>query len=166
MAAKKKSKAKKKTSGKNTTKKSVSAKKSVTAKSAKVTKKTSSKKKKTNPGKSVANKDGATQDVVQKNRNLSGRESASKTTETVVTATAEKKKMVKQKLSTGNSKKIGLKVKPLTGRKSGEKGVIVRQDASLGTFFITFDNLQNDSIYKNTEWGPYFESQLEFIKNR
>ena len=72
----------------------------------------------------------------------------------------------KQKLSSGKSKKIGARVKALTGRSVGEKGVIVRQDAFLGTFFIILDRNQNNAVYKNIEWGPYFESQLEFLKSR
>ena len=48
----------------------------------------------------------------------------------------------------------------------GEKGVIVRQDAYLGTFFIVLDSLQDSPSYRNIEWGPYFESQLEFVKRR
>ena len=73
------------------------------------------------------------------------------------------------KVSAGSNKKpsgknIGKKVKTKTGRIVGRLGVIVRQDTYLGTYFITFNDYQNDPAYKNLEWGPYFESQLEFLK--
>ncbi|WP_455207857.1 hypothetical protein [Kaarinaea lacus] len=55
-------------------------------------------------------------------------------------------------------------MKATIGRWIGRQGVIVRQDAYLGTYFLTFDACQNDPVYKNQEWGPYFESQLEFLK--
>lgn len=63
-----------------------------------------------------------------------------------------------------SGKNIGKKVKTLTGRWVGKQGEIVRQDAYLGTYFITFDSYRQDSAYKDLEWGPYFESQLEFLK--
>jgi uncharacterized protein YdbL (DUF1318 family) len=62
------------------------------------------------------------------------------------------------------SKNLGRKVKTLTGRWIGQLGIIVRQDPVIGTYFITFDSCQRDPIYKSLEWGPYFESQLEFLK--
>lgn len=68
-----------------------------------------------------------------------------------------KKKIVK-------SKYAGLKVKIRTGRRVGERGVIARQDAYLGTFFVNLDSCQNDPVYSTVEWGPYFEAQLEFSK--
>lgn len=63
-----------------------------------------------------------------------------------------------------SGKNIGRKVRTLTGRWAGKHGVIVRQDACLGTYFITFDSYQHDAVYQGLEWGPYFEAQLEFQK--
>ncbi|HEY5604461.1 MAG TPA: hypothetical protein VIM41_15270 [Gammaproteobacteria bacterium] len=62
------------------------------------------------------------------------------------------------------AKNLGRKITTLTGRRVGQQGVIVRQDTALGTYFVTFDAYRNNPVYKSLEWGPYFESQLGFLK--
>lgn len=149
-ARKKKAKSKKKVSSKSTASRS-KAKKKTSAK------KLATKKKKVAAKKSVAKKKAVSKAKTAK--------SAVKTVKGDDEATA-KSVARKQKLSSVKSKKIGSRVKTLTGRSIGERGVIVRQDACLGTFFILLDRHQNNPVYKSIEWGPYFESQLEFLKSR
>ncbi len=84
--------------------------------------------------------------------------SASVSKSTIAVTAPRKKKTGPQ------HKNIGKKARVRTGRLAGERGVIVRQDEYLGTFFLYLDNCQNDPVYNNIEWGPYFESQLEVLK--
>lgn len=159
MAAKKKSKpkSKKKAVRKKAAKTASPKKKSTAKKKVAGKKKTAAKKKVSATGKkkSLAKK--------RASKKVSGNKSVSNKTSDVP---VKKPSPAKQKLSTGKSKKIGSRVRTLTGRVKGESGVIVRQDACLGTFFILLDRMQNNPFYKNIEWGPYFESQLEFVRKR
>lgn len=154
MAAKKKSKTR--------VKKKVASKKSA---------KTASTRKKSTVKKKAAAKKSAKKQPAAKKKKATTRKTSTKkvvTKKSVAKKTdseaVKKSTPAKQKLSMGKSKKIGTKVKTLTGRVKGEKGVIVRQDAFLGTFFIVLERLQDNPVYKNIEWGPYFESQLEFVR--
>ena len=149
--SKKKAKTKKKAGSKSTAKSAASGKKSVASKS-------TAKQKKSAPKKAVKRKAGI---VGTKAKKFTS-------TRTVKTDSDPVKKAqpAKQKLSSVKSKKIGSRIKTLTGRAIGERGIIVRQDACLGTFFILLDRYSENPVYKNIEWGPYFESQLEFLKSR
>jgi hypothetical protein len=167
MVAKKK-KTKKKVGTKKVAKRPAPKKKSSTRKSS--TKKSSIKKstvKKSSVKKKTAVKKSATKKTGNTIKKAVTGKTVSKNSIPPAVNTPQKKPVsTKQKLSSGKSKKIGSMVKTLTGRMSGEKGIIVRQDASLGTFFILLDSLKDNAVYKNIEWGPYFESQLEFLKKR
>ncbi|MEJ2180035.1 MAG: hypothetical protein P8Y28_06225, partial [Gammaproteobacteria bacterium] len=92
----------------------------------------------------------------------SSKKSASVKVKKAVAKTSSTASVARSKKVSG--KNIGKKVKTRTGRLIGRQGTIVRQDVCLDTYFLTFESYKNDPIYKNHEWGPYFESQLEFLK--
>jgi pyruvate/2-oxoglutarate dehydrogenase complex dihydrolipoamide acyltransferase (E2) component len=88
----------------------------------------------------------------------SAKKAASAAKPQTATATTRKKKKTPQ------GKNIGKKARVRAGRMAGERGVIVRQDEYLGTYFMNMERCQNDPVYQDIEWGPYFESQLELLK--
>ncbi|MCI0507013.1 MAG: hypothetical protein L0Z73_13015 [Gammaproteobacteria bacterium] len=112
-----------------------------------------------------------------KNKPIKNKAAASKTIKVAVRKSPVNKKQRTEKPAVSEAsgrgqsgvkkppnKNLGRKVKTLTGRWIGQQGVIVRQDPVLGTYFIKFDSCQRDPVYKSLEWGPYFESQLDFLK--
>lgn len=166
-ARKKKAKVKKKAAKKSTASKSVSRKKAAPKKKKAAKKKSVPTRKKKAAGKKVSKKASSTGSSAKKTKKSKKKTSGTSSARGKSSIAPEKPvKQARQKLSMGKSKKIGSRVKTLTGREVGATGVIVRQDASLGTFFILLDSKQQDQVYKKIEWGPYFESQLEFLKKR
>lgn len=59
--------------------------------------------------------------------------------------------------------RIGAIVRTSKGRHAGEVGKVVAQDPYLGTYFLTFDRYKKDPVYKDIQWGPFFESTLESV---
>lgn len=65
--------------------------------------------------------------------------------------------------SRGGKIRVGSAVRAIKGKHAGETGKVVGQDPYLGTYFLIFDRYKKDSVYKDIQWGPYFDSALESI---
>ena len=59
--------------------------------------------------------------------------------------------------------KFGAKVRIGKGYHIGQIGKIIGHDPYLGTFFVSFDLYKKDPVYKDLEWGPYFDTDIKLI---
>lgn len=59
--------------------------------------------------------------------------------------------------------KLGVKVRIGKGYHIGQTGKIIGHDPYLGTFFVSFNLYKKDPVYKDLEWGPYFDTDIKLI---
>jgi hypothetical protein len=59
--------------------------------------------------------------------------------------------------------KFGVRVRIGKGYHIGQIGKIIGHDPYLGTFFVSFDLYKKDPVYKDLEWGPYFDTDIKLI---